>query len=202
MRNTLTASPATRRFAFTLIELLVVIAIIAILAGMLLPALARAKGKAFDINCVNNLRQLGIALTTYADDNRGRLPRAASLPSMEIATNRNPRIADVLAPQLGYNPTNQPANSVFKCPMDTRFFTNMPSIRYGYFLQEGSSYEWNTQANGDELSNPRYWGTRLDTSKAWLLNDYQAWHSGGRPDTNGFRGGMHLLYADGHVEKK
>ena len=72
-----TFSPSSKK-NFTLIELLVVIAIIAILAGLLLPALNSARGKAKTIQCVGNLRQIGTGLTMYVGDNNDYLPTVAA----------------------------------------------------------------------------------------------------------------------------
>src|SRR5947208_16933729 len=69
--------PRRRSGAFTLVELLVVIGIIAVLIGVLLPALNRAREHAYSVQCLSNLRQIGIAAQMYAQQNHGQLPLGA-----------------------------------------------------------------------------------------------------------------------------
>ncbi len=169
-----------RPTAFTLIELLVVIAIIAILAALLLPALARSKSKARDIACVSNLKQLGIAVRMYADENEGKLPLAEPLPTLPGTNPPLPRICDLLAPQLGYNTNALPQQqTVFRCPDD----------RVKRFEENGSSYEWNNWYGGKPADNPRT--SQNPISEAFLMYDYENFHSIGL--------GKNVLYADFHV---
>ncbi len=131
--------------AFTLIELLVVLAIIGILCGLLLPVLGSAINKANNVNCLSNLKQLGLATRLYTDDNGGRLPAIELLPSMPV----NPPIplpsaVDVFRTYVGDSQSTK-SPKIFRCPND----------RFDYYEKEGSSYQWNIKLNGRRMDKPR-----------------------------------------------
>jgi prepilin-type processing-associated H-X9-DG protein len=126
---------SSRKAAFTLVGLLVIIAVIAILAAMLLPALASAKRKAQRINCVNNLKQDGLAFRLWEGDNGDKYPMAVSTNkngTMEYAEDGNAfRHFQVMSNELS-------TPKILVCPADDRTaaanFARLKNQNVSYFV--------------------------------------------------------------------
>jgi prepilin-type N-terminal cleavage/methylation domain-containing protein/prepilin-type processing-associated H-X9-DG protein len=183
--------------AFTLIELLAVIALIVILAALLFPGIGSVKEKTNAVKCVNNLRQIGVAITLYAADHEQKLPG----PCYFGVT------YDALVPLL--EPYIKSSTKIWDCPSHP----DLHSVGFtGYVQGNNSTCSYfgyagpilpSSPMNKDPLTLLQFQDVQ-DPSKRWLLEDMDAWNYGNakiapaapKPAHNG---GRNVLYSDWSV---
>lgn len=166
--------------AFTLVELLVVISIIGILASLLLPVIAKGKAGAQATQCLGNLKQLGVGLQLFVDQNNQRMPTMYDRPvtSNPFMTNFPSSPDRVLSNYVG-------SPMVWRCPSDDKQL----------FQQTKSSYSWNVLVNGQPEDRFRILSLNFKSFQVPLFFDKESFHRARGEDK-----AVNYLFADGHIK--
>jgi prepilin-type N-terminal cleavage/methylation domain-containing protein/prepilin-type processing-associated H-X9-DG protein len=168
-----------RERAFTLVELLVVLAVIAILAGLLLPALVKTKEGGKSTVCLGNLHQIGIGLQLYVQENQNLLPVMQNIGTNGPPPTNGPPINVVLLPYVSGN------SNVFQCPSDNE----------NLFVLTGTSYFWNNALNGQDADHLTILNLPYPQNQIPVVFDKDKFHI-----ARGDARAINYLYADGHIK--
>jgi type II secretory pathway pseudopilin PulG len=188
-----------RTSAFTLVELLVVIGVIALLIGILMPALARARVASQRTACLAHLHDIGSLFQMYLNDSKGRVPRVNPIPSMQPPLNSFPSLVEVFAPYT------KGATKGWQCPADRITNPAPAGVPVGfetYFQRDQSSYEYNDFVNAFgggvdmwvDLVHRAKETFNLPQDRFRIFNDQEPFHG-----KAGKKGAMNYLFADMHA---
>ena len=213
-----TQIPARRGgMAFTLIELLVVIAIIAILAAMLLPALSAAKASAIQTKCLNNLKQINLAMVMYCSDSHDTTPGENTAPLYDPFDEVGSGgiwwwYKELLKPYAGINGQSSISDFLFQCPMDRGWKgvnTYWVNPLYTYQNLDYGSYNYNginnTEPSTNNLLNIKLTDVRHPT-RTWLMAEWcftwaYSWHDSltGEKNISYNNAIANVSFVDGHA---